>query len=112
MKRMITNSTERKFLSFEELAQLVANYFTGIMKEEDFDTFEEMKQCYWWTPNEIKDEVDAVIREASDERSYIDELDRSDVFSGDAMMPYRQFASMWRKIVKAHEKANEGRIKQ
>lgn len=105
MKRMI-RATSSENLTMDQLAQAVADYFLDVMKEEEFDTFDEMKQCYWWTPEDIKDEVDAVLRDVSNESAYIDELDRSEVFSGQGSesIPYRQFSRMWRNIIKKYEK--------
>lgn len=54
---------EEKMMNIKGLARKCAEYFMGIMAEEGFDTFEEMKQCYWWDSADIKEEVRAVIAE-------------------------------------------------
>lgn len=92
-------------MTFEELAQIVADYFNGIMEEQDFEDFDEMRQCYWWDFNDIKDEVDSTIRIETNDRAYIDELDRMDVFidfegEPQQMMSYRKFSVMWHKLLK------------
>ena len=87
--------------NFEELAQVVAKGFKEVMKEEDFDTFEEMKDCYWWTTQDIKDEVDAYIKEATDGDACIGD-DGLDVYlhGTDMMISYRTFSNMWHKALK------------
>ena len=52
-----------KIMDAKGLAKKCAEYFKGVMAEEGFDTFEEMKQCYWWDSADIKEEVKAVIAE-------------------------------------------------
>lgn len=52
-----------KIFNPKDLAKKCAEYFKGVMEEEGFDTFEEMKECYWWDSNDIKEEVKAVISE-------------------------------------------------
>ena len=92
-------------MTFQELAQIVADEFNKYMDEHDFDDFDEMKQCYWWDSKDIKDEVDAIIRIETNERAYIDELDRTDVFleyenAPQGMMSYREFSRMWHKLLR------------
>ena len=52
---------EEKAMSIKSIARKCAEYFKGIMAEEGFDTFEEMKQCYWWDSSDIKEEIKAII---------------------------------------------------
>lgn len=40
-----------------ELMEIVANAFEEIMKEGEFDSFEEMKNCYWWDSKDIHREA-------------------------------------------------------
>lgn len=86
-------------MKFEELAEIVANDFFETMKEFDFQTFDEMKKCYWWTSQDIKEEVDGIIRQAKGCDAYIDELDGSLVFLDGQDMAYRKFAKMWRNAL-------------
>jgi len=88
-------------MTFEGLAKAVADYFKDCMKEEGFESFEEMVDCYWWTANEIKDEVDSVLRGIDGTDAYIDEFDRSDVLNNGELISYRKFSAMWHKALKA-----------
>lgn len=87
-------------MTFEKLANIVADSFYQTMQEEGFETFDEMKNCYWWTAKEIKEEVDYIIRDITGAEAYIDELDGSLVFCYGMDMEYRKFATMWRKALK------------
>ena len=82
-------------------AQHVANGFLEVMHEEDFDTFEEMKQCYWWNSQDIKDEVEAYLREID---WYISD-DGSEVFHIDAPegqeISYKSLMSQVYRLIKA-----------
>lgn len=98
MKRMIRAAETD--ITFEDLAKAVSDSFIETMDENDFETFTDMKETYWWTFDDIKDEIDYIIRTATDERAYIDELDRTDVFIGSKDMPYRQFANLWKSNLK------------
>ena len=48
-------------MTFEELAKLVAEDFKKTMDEEGFETFDEMKKCYWWSNDDVKEEVESII---------------------------------------------------
>ena len=87
-------------MTLKELAKVVADDFKREMAEHDCDTFEEMVDLFWWTPKEIKTEVDYIIRNASNGEAYIDELDGTLVCAPGEDMTYRKFASMWRKNLK------------
>lgn len=92
-------------MTFERLAELVAEEFKKEMVEHDCDTFDEMVDLFWWTPTEIKDEVDYIIRNVEGVEglgAYIDELDRTEVFIDRQSIPYRKFARMWRKALGGH----------
>ena len=67
----------------------------------DFDTFEEMKDCYWWTSQDIKEEVDFYLKEATNGDACIGD-DGADVYyhGTDMMISYRKFSAMWRKELK------------
>lgn len=79
-------------MTIKELAQKVADYFNGVIEEEEFENFEAMKQCYWWDSNDIKDEVEAVIK---DFNWYLTD-DRTELYDGnfgakDEYYSYRKF---------------------
>ena len=48
-------------MTFEKLAKLVAEDFQKTMNEEGFTTFKEMKKCYVWDAQDIKDEVEEIV---------------------------------------------------
>ena len=83
----------------EQMVKNVANYFLEEMKENDFETFEDMKQCYWWTSQDIKEEVNAVL---NDYDWAIDEVDGSDIFDNNGALAcsYRSFMAKVYKIIK------------
>lgn len=87
-------------MTFEILAKIVADDFLDTMKEFEFDTFEEMANCYYWDSKDIKEEVDAIIRAKTNDVAYINEWDGNTIHIGDEMMDYRKFARMWRKYLK------------
>lgn len=83
----------------EQAAALVAQEFKATMAEGEFDTFNEMARCYRWESSDIKDEVDAILRDLTAGEVYIDEDDGSMVFAPDGEMEYRKFSAMWRKQI-------------
>lgn len=91
-------------MNFNELANIVACAFQQTMKEEGFETFAEMKKCYMWTPEDIKEEVDDIIRDATFEDAYIDELDGTLVFCSGQDMEYKRFQKLWNKALKSMPK--------
>lgn len=50
-------------MTFEKLAKLVADDFQATMDKEGFKTFSEMRNCYCWEIQDIKDEVQQIITE-------------------------------------------------
>ena len=56
-------------MTFEKLAKLVAEDFQRTMDEEGFETFNEMKKCYDWEAQDIKEEVESIISELN-KRAY------------------------------------------
>lgn len=89
-------------MTFEELAQVVANGFKQVMEEEEFETFEDMKNCYWWDTNDIKAEVRYYLNEVSNKLHMEIMLsdDGMDVYIGDNWITYRKFSAMWHKLLK------------
>lgn len=83
----------------EQMVKNVANYFLEGMKEEGFDSFEDMRRCYWWTSQDIKEEVDSVL---NDYNWAIDEVDGSDIFDDENALvcSYRSFMAKVYKIIK------------
>lgn len=84
-------------MTLKELAKIVADDFKQDMQEHDCETFDEMVDLFWWTTKEIKEEVDYIIRKASNGEAYIDELDGTMVFAPGEEMSYRKFSAMWHK---------------
>ena len=89
---------ERKMTS-KDLARKCAEYFKSVMKEEEFDTFEEMRQCYMWDTADIKEEVKAVIAEFG----WFFTDDESEIFKvGDEShdITYKKFSGMMYSMIK------------
>ena len=91
-------------MTIEALAMKVAEYFKKVMKEEGFETFTEMKECYWWTTQDIRAEVDAVITEVANELGVADMYlyDDGSVVQVDTYhdISYRKFSAMFRAYIK------------
>lgn len=85
-------------MTFEILASKVAEEFRETMSQEGFDSFNEMAKCYWWTAEDIKEEVDEIIR-AIDDTACVDEVDGKSVILDGNEISYRNFATMWRKAI-------------
>lgn len=45
-------------MKLQEIVNAIADDFQSDMKDNNFDTFTEMKACYWWGSKDIKVEVD------------------------------------------------------
>lgn len=102
MKRYI--KAESTVTTFEQLAQIVADNFRDMMNEggmsgEPFESFADMRQCYKWTSNEIKELVDEFLRDIQGVYAYIDEYDGKDVFLNGDSISYRKFSLMWKKLL-------------
>lgn len=41
----------------EKMIEEIAKMFAETMKEENFENFKDMSDCYWWTSEDIKAEV-------------------------------------------------------
>ena len=82
-------------------AQIVANDFLEAMHDGEFDSFQQMADCYWWDSADIKEEVSAILRIEANNDVWVDEEDGLYVYSNEnEMVTYREFARMWRKLVK------------
>ncbi len=60
--------------SFDQLATVVAKDFVATMKEEGFESFNDMSRCYMWNSSDIQEEIKHIIEDITN--AYIDE-DRS-----------------------------------
>lgn len=98
MKKYIKSNSDSNYL--DSLAKKVAEEFKSDMDEHGFETFDEMAQCYWWSQQDIKDEVDYILRDLTDGKAFIDEIDSTEVIYSDGTIPYRSFSRMWRKYLK------------
>lgn len=94
-------------MTFEELAVKVADDFRETMDEQGFESFDEMKKCYWWDSNDIKEEVNSILSSVRDADAYIDEIDGSDVILNGDTIPYRKFSAMWHKCLKANKEGGD-----
>lgn len=84
-------------MTIKELAKACADYFKSVMQDEGFDTFEEMKDCYWWDTNDIKNEVESVIKDYD----WFLTDDRTEVMNISCeLYSYRSFIAMVYKMIK------------
>ena len=82
----------------ETAINYIAIEMAKICKEEGFESFNEMKECYWWTTSDIKEEFQAYMNDLGN--VCIDEVDGTQVVpdSGE-MMSYREFSAKVRKAI-------------
>jgi hypothetical protein len=67
------------------------------MEDEGFDTFEEMRDCYWWDTEDIKDEVESVLKD----HDWFLTDDRTEVMNMNCeLYSYRRFINMVYKMIK------------
>lgn len=85
-------------MSLAQAQQFVANEFLETMREFEFETFEEMRDCYWWTSSDIKNEVDYMLKNTN---WYIDDSG-ADVINQETeeIVSYRSFIAKVYKLIK------------
>ncbi len=70
------------------------------MNEEGFNTFNEIADCYWWTSQDIKMEIDSIFRIECESEVWFDNSDDwKTVLTKNEEMSYRKFISFVRKII-------------
>lgn len=90
-------------MTFSSLADRVAKEFRSMMQDEGFETFNEMVRCYQWDSDDIKDEVDYILRNLEVD-AYIDEEDKNYVYLNTyECISYLKFSRMFRKHLKDFE---------
>ena len=70
---------------------LVAKDFVEFMQENGFFSFKEMRQCFKWDSQDIKEEVDAALRDLTKGEYCVDELDGSMVVGNGDLISYGAF---------------------
>lgn len=80
-----------KVSTFSEAADYVARDFVKTMKEEGFETFEEMKKCYWWEPEDIRQEIISIVDETN---AYFYDDGSAIVLPYDEEMDYKSFKKL------------------
>lgn len=50
-------------ITFQDLAGMVRKEIMQDMKEDGFETFKEMKDCYWWEAADVKGYVSDIVTE-------------------------------------------------
>ena len=70
---------------------LVAKDFVEFMQENGFLSFKEMRQCFKWDSQDIKEEVDAALRDLTKGEYCVDELDGSMVVGDGDLISYGAF---------------------
>lgn len=93
----MTNKTQ----TVQDIVRIVANEFADMMRDDGFETFKEMRECYWWDTQDIADEVKAIMG-GLETGWYIDEEDGKDVINQELgiVMPYKKFIAAVYKDIK------------
>lgn len=86
-------------MTFDSLAERVAAEFRTQMEAEGFESFREMVRCYQWDTDDIKNEVDYILRDIGED-AYIDEEDGNFIYLNGDSIPYSEFSRMFRKYLK------------
>ena len=84
----------------QNIIEYTAQDFAKTMKEESFESFREMAGCYMWSPEEIKEEVESILKEYEEEtgrRAWIDEEDGKTVYTDGSEMEYKTFIAEGKK---------------
>lgn len=91
-------------MTIVEAQRKIANEFLTEVKDGDFETFEEMRDCYWWTSKDIKEEVRYMLKDTG---WFIDDFEGTDVMSisSGESISYRSFIAGVYKLMKG-ENAN------
>lgn len=84
--------------TFEEAADVVAENFFHDMQEAEFETFKEMAQCYWWEPQDIKEEVSSILTMETENAWMCDDL--THVVVNDDDIYYKDFKKMFLSRIK------------
>ena len=86
----------------QSIIKFTAADFLKTMKEEGFESFQEMKNCYKWTANDIKEELAAIFEEYEEEtgkEAWVDEEDEETICSATEQMPYKDFIKEVKEII-------------
>ena len=85
-------------MTFKELAQKIAEDFNRQIEEEGFENFKEMRSVYDWEPEDIRDEIEYMIKEYGEDDHFATLDDGSIIqFTGDwdePTMSYREFKKL------------------
>lgn len=89
-------------MTFELLADKVADDFKATMDEWGFGTFAEMRRSFDWEPREIKEEVSSIIDGIASEEYHVNHNTESIWMSDDLtfiqigfdVMPWREFKKL------------------
>ena len=79
--------------SFEHAAEIVAQDFVQTLLEEGFESFNEMRKCYWWEPSDIRKEMSYSVGSLTDNCSFWDDGSYVEL-DGKGEMPYKDFKRM------------------
>lgn len=84
--------------SFEEAANIVAHEFFKDMQESGYETFEGLCQCYWWSSEDVKEEVDAILTMETNNAWMWDDMTHVQIGIDD--VSYRDFKKMYLSKIK------------
>ena len=83
--------------NIEKTVRYTALKIAELMKEEKFENFKEMAECYWWTSTDIREKFESYATDLG--LAYIDEVDGSLVIGFDGSeMSYRSYAHQIKKM--------------
>lgn len=84
-------------MDFHQIAKAVAEVIIAEGREDGFDTFKEMCECYWWESSDIQEYVESIVDELyKDSDIYLDEIDHDLIIQGNDI-PYRRFIAAIRR---------------
>ena len=90
-------------MTYVELASHVADQIIEDCKNDNFESFNEMVDCYWWESSDIKEYVGGIIDDIAQQTgtdSYIDEIDGDVIVDGDEIIKFRKFMTAVRKYLR------------
>lgn len=95
-------------ITIVELARKVADDFIESIKDGNFETFQEMCDCYWWTSRDIRGEVEYMVNKqyGNGEWWLDDDGDFTNQSTGE-IMAYRKFMRIVRNYIRQWEQENK-----
>lgn len=94
-------------MTLDDLAKKVAEYFNEAIVDAEVEDFQELKDLYWWTSKDVKEEVMACVNDYGKEGGF-EAFDDGDIRNPDGTdVSYRKFRNMVFKYVKKNPNFDE-----